>query len=357
MAARRSKAATMAARRRGGVAAASGPDDTTGWWQDVMRALFEIGYSVSEANVGAARGVGDWIVNAVAVRASACPLHRDELNVMVDAASSLRHVTLTSAAESSSPLTFWGANVTLGASQRPLSAIPAGAWSSCFFAAALMEDNAAYAAERLAEALGEGTLISTFAHVDDAAAERLYLADGGLLDTTGVVSLLRRGVTRILLNYINNEALAPTNQTQSELSSIAYLFGAHGVATDGQNALAGPTLSQVFPTALYEPVLTNLTTPGRLLARATRVPVLSNGYLGVTPYVLDELLIVSNALDPAFLAAFDDARIAKAVSWQWPDQMPVGFGTLEANLLCQYERWKLARHADTLESFFRGASS
>ena len=61
---------------------------------------------------------------------------------------------------------------------------------------------------------------------------------------------------------------------------------------------------------------------------------------------------LSNARADAFLSSFDDARVGASVSPEWPDRMPTGFGALEANLLCEFQRWKVRRHAPVLRRFF-----
>ena len=285
------------------------------------------------------------------LRASACPLKRGADGVLADADASLRHATVASTL-GRTPLEFWGANVSLPASQPNISAVAAAAWSTAFYAASIVEDATAYEAEKVAEAIGKGLLISTTGRVDSFdSSELLHLIDGGFIDSTGAVALLRRRKRRILLNYVNNDALAPASGKQSELSSIAYLFGV-AVQADTMNSIAGPALTQVFPSSLYPLVLSNLTNASRLFARAHSVPVLANSYLGIEPYVLDELLIISNGRSDQFLSSFTDRRVAAAVSAQWPDRMPTGFGAFEANLLCQYERWKLSTHAETLRQFF-----
>ena len=335
---------------------AANPDDTVGWWQDVMKTLFKVGYGVSSDDIGVAQGVGDLVQNCAVLRASGCPMKRNASSgVMLDAASSLRHASVEASVNATTgeqQLVFWAANVTLSSSQPNLTLLSAAAWSTAFYAAGIVESSTLYAAEQAAEALGKGTLISTKAHVDARAAETVHLVDGGFVDSTGIVALLRKGIRRILLCYMNNDALRPSSEPQSELASFAYLFGID-LPTDTINSLAGPSLLHVFPSELYVPVMANLTDGSRLFARATSVPVLANAYLGIESYTLDELLIVSNGRSDEFLASFDDARVAAAVSDQWPDQMPTGFGVLEANLLCEYVWWKLARHAGEIKQLFQ----
>jgi hypothetical protein len=289
---------------------AANPDDT-------------VGYGVSSDDIGVAQGVGDLVQNCAVLRASGCPMKRNASSgVMLDAASSLRHASVEASVNATTgeqQLVFWAANVTLSSSQPNLTLLSAAAWSTAFYAAGIVESSTLYAAEQAAEALGKGTLISTKAHVDARAAETVHLVDGGFVDSTGIVALLRKGIRRILLCYMNNDALRPSSEPQSELASFAYLFGID-LPTDTINSLAGPSLLHVFPSELYVPVMANLTDGSRLFARATSVPVLANAYLGIESYTLDELLIVSNGRSDEFLASFDDARVAAAVS----DRGPIG---------------------------------
>ena len=100
---------------------------------------------------------------------------------------------------------------------------------------------------------------------------------------------------------------------------------------------------------MYAHVLANLTNEASLIAHLTDVPVFRNDYLGVSEGRVDELLILSNARSGAFLRSFDDHRIERAVSRDWPDRMPTGVPPLEANLLCQFQRWKLRKHEQALQ--------
>ena len=85
----------------------------------------------------------------------------------------------------------------------------------------------------------------------------VYLNDGGIVDTTGIVTLLQKKVPKIVAFYNNNDPL-------ESLSSIfAYLFGVE-VTTDTMNSLEGWELGQVFDGGVYEEVLANLTLSGGL---------------------------------------------------------------------------------------------
>ena len=331
-------------------------DDRVGWWQDVMATLFRLGYGVLAADVGAARGVGNLVMNSAMLRKAACPIKRATSGAtpgVMEGASDMRHVSVE--AVPGAPLRARAiGNLQLApASASNLSLLDGAAWSSAFYAAPIIESKGAFVAEEALEAVDKGLLVSATALDDAGAEETVYLIDGGMVDTTGIAALLQRGVRRIFAWYNNNDALAPAGSAaQSESASFAYLFGVPQ-PTDTMNSLAGPNLTQVFAAELYPAVLANLTDPGVLLARLTNVSVLPNAYLGIGEgLVLDELLILSNARADAFLSSFDDARVGASVSPEWPDRMPTGFGALEANLLCEFQRWKVRRHAPVLRRFF-----
>ena len=88
-----------------------------------------------------------------------------------------------------------------------LSPLQVSAWSSAFWAAAIVESRAAYDTELVAERLGVGLLqrakaaarpslptsAGSPAEEEAAQEEELYLLDGGGVDTTGIVQLLQRG--------------------------------------------------------------------------------------------------------------------------------------------------------------------
>ena len=175
--------------------------------------------------------------------------------------------------------------------------------------------------------------------------------DGGFVDTTGIVSLLQRKEQSIVAFYNNNDNLTAAG-TQNEIASIAYLFG-FNTTTDTQNSLAGPVLTQVFDTALYRPVITNLTDGGNLLAHLRNVPVQDNTYLGVQQYVLKDLYILSSQPTGEFLGMFTDSRIRANASPLFPNRFPLAMDTFNANLLCEYERFKLTKHWDEIASVFQ----
>ena len=360
------------------------------WWRDAMEGIFRLGYNVSASDVTA--GGAHALLNFAVLRASGCPAQRNATSgVLPHAAKLLRHAILEAlpSASSSSAGGDRGAlprvrvHVTGGpqlANASRVSLLDGLAFSTAFWAAELVESGLAYEAELAAEAKGLGLLMrarllpshavdqeateaaevaaaeveAAEATVEAEAEAEAYLMDGGLVDTTGIVALLQRGVQRVVAFYNNNDALAPFGSApQSESASIAYLFGVP-VPTDGLNSLAGPALLQVFPSHLYAAVIRNLTDGrGGMLAHLSRVPILRNDFLGIKGGdTLDELLLFSNGKPAAFLPSFEDGRIAKAVSTKWPDRMPLGMKPLEANLLCELQRWKLRTHEAAVRSLF-----
>ena len=122
----------------------------------------------------------------------------------------------------------------------------------------------------------------------------VYLNDGGIVDTTGIVTLLQKKVPKIVAFYNNNDPL-------ESLSSIfAYLFGVE-VTTDTMNSLEGWELGQVFDGGVYEEVLANLADPTILREHLTGGQVMDNEYLGVGSYVLEGIMIFSNEYSDEFL--------------------------------------------------------
>lgn len=115
------------------------------------------------------------------------------------------------------------------------------------------------------------------------------------------------------------------------------------------NSLEGPSLAQVFPPHLYKEVIANLTNVnGTLGVHLRNVPVLRNDYLGVTPYTLDHLFIVSNQPAEAFMTGFSDPNVVKHLGKHWPNSIPVGMSTTEANTMCAFNSWKVWQHEDSL---------
>jgi hypothetical protein len=362
-------AAGSAATAAAGSAAAAAAlgDDGKGWWQDVMATLWTVGYGVRGADVGKARGAGHFVGNFAALSASSCPLARNSsTHVMEDALAGLQlgGVEADPAVAGGAPAVHLtgGLKLTDGSSASAVSLLDVAAWSSAFWAAGIVESKAGYLAEQAAELINAGVLISAQAKAagdKGAAPFRVHLVDGGMVDTTGIVATLQRGASRVLAQYNNNDDLShaagDATHPQSEQASLAFLFG-ESVVTDSMNSIAGPQLTQVFPNELYAGVLANLTVGGGNFARLVDVPVLANPYLGIAaPYVLEELIITANQPSDAFLEYFDDPQVRAKVNPLWPNRMPLGLSTFDANLMCQFERYKLQAHRDEILAFFAAA--
>ena len=141
---------------------------------------------------------------------------------------------------------------------------------------------------------------------------------------------------------------------------IAYLFGVKD-KTDKQNSLIGPNDAQVFDSALYDNVILNLTSNGGNgvespgIAHLKDVHVLENAYLGVEEYILDNLVIFSNTKQAAFEAAFiGDENISEALKLDtnFPNKLPTGMSTFEANALCLRSAWDIQRYETKLRQIF-----
>eukprot|EP00747_Dinoflagellata_sp_TGD_P199099 gnl/TRDRNA2_/TRDRNA2_72258_c0_seq1.p1 gnl/TRDRNA2_/TRDRNA2_72258_c0~~gnl/TRDRNA2_/TRDRNA2_72258_c0_seq1.p1 ORF type:complete len:452 (+),score=78.66 gnl/TRDRNA2_/TRDRNA2_72258_c0_seq1:24-1358(+) len=332
------------------------PNDRTGWWQDVMVAAFKVAYGIPRDEVGVRLGVGHLIQNFAVVEQDGLPMQRDLRTGQMLRAKDFLHLGTLEAVPGDAELRLHiagglsldhatGANFTL---------LDGTAWSTSFWAHSVIEDKRVYDAERLLEEQGRGVLISACASANKAPGREtmVHLIDGGFVDTTGIVALLQRRASHILTLYGSNECLqAVGSESQCETASVAYLFG-HIEKTDAMNSLAGPTLTQVFPTHFYEGVLQNLTDPRGLLVHLKKVPVLRNSYLEVEPFILEDLIIVSNHPVGAFLSSFSDPRVRGNLDPAWPDRFPVSMDVFNANMLCEFNRWKLQRHAAELRDLF-----
>jgi hypothetical protein len=326
------------------------PNSQDGWWQDVMLALFSVAYGVPSSQVGN-RGVGRFVQNFAMIKAAALPMARDANNCMAHAEEALRHATLEAIPGQKQLRMHITGNVTLEpASGANWTLLDAAAYSSAFYAAEIIEGSSAYAAERAAELVNKGTLISACTQDN----ERVHLIDGGFVDTTGIVSLLQRRVRRILAFYGNNDCLKDVGtETQCETASIAFLFGESRKA-DSMNSLLGPKLTQVFSNVLYNDAIRNLTDPNVLRARFTNVEVIANANLEVEAYTVEELIIISNSRSQAFVDTFTDSKVRNGLDDAWPDRMPIGMNPFDANMLCEFNWWKLHKYADEVKSLIAG---
>jgi hypothetical protein len=203
-------------------------------------------------------------------------------------------------------------------------------YSSSFWTSGIVESSTSYFV--LKGSIPTGTL----------DGETVYLNDGGLVDTTGIVTLLQNKEDSIVAFYNNNDPMSTLS------CPFAFLFGAETDA-DSMNCLEGWELGQVFDSSLWEGVKGNLTDGGVLRARLENVEVKENEYLGVEGYMLKNLVIFSNERSDEFLGSFEDGKIAKKVDDRFPNNFPVSIPTLDSNLLCMFEDWKVMKYEDELK--------
>lgn len=186
----------------------------------------------------------------------------------------------------------------------------------------------------------KGWLESYTLEDDDGEESSFYAMDGGIVDTTGIVTYLQDKFDAIVLFYNDN------NNLHSQNASLAFLFGVDST-TNSMNSVEGPTLEQVFETELYDVMMANLTTSSTR-AHFENVSVLENTYLGVEAYTLRHLYILSNQYTDAFVDTFEDAEIASHLTDQWPNGFSVGMDTFSANMLCLYNQWKVEQYGDDI---------
>jgi len=269
----------------------------------------------------------------------------------VDAAKYLHHATLAAATGNRQTAMTIQSGLTIDPSSGSnFSAADGAAYSTFFLASSLLQNSALYTAERALEAVNKGLLISAVAQPSN---KWVHLIDGGFIDSSGIVAQLQNAVRRIFAVYACNDCLLPADEkAQCQTASFAYLFG-HEVKTDDINSLAGPKLTQVFDSSLYDEVMANLTNPDILLARLRNVKVAKNEYLGINPYTIDEIMILSNAGSAQFVEGFTDPVIKQHIAADWPDRMAISMDEFNANMLCEYERYKLAVHEAEIKAFFQ----
>ena len=191
------------------------------WWTDAIDLALWEGYSVHDTDVtGGGEGDGDWVANFVLVEKADCPLKLTGDGRMRAADRGLVYASMEM--KSGDLRTATRGNLDLPHS----SVLDVMAYSSSFWTAGILSSASSYFF--LKGAIPTATL----------AAETVYLNDGGLVDTTGIVSLLQRKTDRVVAFYNNNEPLAKLNST------FANLFGVEE-ATDSMNSLERAELGQV----------------------------------------------------------------------------------------------------------------
>lgn len=193
--------------------------------------------------------------------------------------------------------------------------------------------------------LKELLLMKTTLQASGKDETEVYLADGGLVEPTGVATLLRHQTKRIVMFINCPEGLQRTK------AILSFLFGSPG-RTDMGNVWPGAELLHLFPQALWPEIYANLT-GGDMVVHLQDVQIRDNMYLGVKGYQLEELVIFSNERSDKFLDLFPDAAaIRNAIDDYWPLGIAMGMSPVEANLLCAFQHWKVKSSANVLKRVF-----
>ena len=296
-----------------------------GWWTDVIDLMFWEGYSVHDYDIGG--GDEEWYANFALLNEGQCPIKVNDENVMKKAENSLVYASMEMSGAGSRNFHLSN-NGTLSVKDKEV--LDVMSYSSSFWTSGIVESATSYFF--LKETIPTGSL----------DGETVYLNDGGLVDTTGIVTLLQKKEDTIVAFYNNNDPL-------SELSCpFAFLFGAE-TSADSMNCLEGWELGQVFDSGLWEGVKGNLTDGGLLRAKLENVEVKENEYLGVEAYILKNLIIFSNERSDEFLGSFEDEEIAAKVDDRWPNNFPVSMPTLDANVMCMFKDWIVEKYLDELK--------
>ncbi|GMI15338.1 hypothetical protein TrVE_jg10032 [Triparma verrucosa] len=295
----------------------------SGWWTDVIDLMFWEGYSVHDYDIAGSDDF-EWYANFALLEKDVCPISRNDDGVMKKAEEGLIYASM----DMSSGEKVTANNATLEIKHDTV--LDVMSYSSSFWAASIVEDKTQYFF--LKGSISTGTL----------GGDDVYLNDGGIVDTTGIVTLLQKKVPKIVAFYNNNDPL-------ESLSSIfAYLFGFE-VTTDTMNSLEGWELGQVFDGGVYEEVLANLTDPTIMRAHLTGVQVMDNDYLGVGSYVLEEIMIFSNEYSEEFLDSFDNSEDLKnGLDENWPNNFPVSIPTFDCNMIAMKADWLVMKWEEEL---------
>ena len=145
------------------------------------------------------------------------------------------------------------------------------------------------------------------------------ITDGGVLDNSGIIGLLRQRIPNVL-------AVMGTNSPYSEVNSLGYLFGQNpwAQATTCFNFL--PRLPdntmQVFGNSLWPQVdAATRDSKGNNSITLRNVAVMANSYVGVEAYTIDTLYLQgqevakplgSSTLSPFYVASFQRVCINDA---------------------------------------------
>jgi len=306
----------------------SGLPSTSGWWRLAIDTCFYLGYGIHDYDISP--GTREWHVNMGLLKQNACPITLGSEDNVYESASS----KLWLAVMDMVPGTI--ANPQGYTVTDDVSTLDAMSYSSAFWVASIVESAAQYL-------LLGGTLMSASAEKDGNSKD-FYWTDGGFIDTTGVVAHLQQQRTSIVAFYNNNDDL------EVLAAPWAFLFG-RSSATDTMNHLEGPELGQVFAdTTLFDQVYANLTDGSILRASLSNVEILENSYLGTSAYTLDSLVIISNQYSDEFIDSFSDGDIKSNLNEDFPNKFDVALPTLDANVLCMMQDYKVQKYAGELKT-------
>ena len=296
-----------------------------GWWPSLLASMATKAY---RHNDWSQAGLSPFFAQVAAMNASAVPVKvrpRDGSAPLEDAANKLLGAEVDMR---KGMLQLMSRNFS-----QSMGTVEAAAASSAFWASEILADRG-----------GSGFGLRLKEHMLDRVKlgdNDFYLADGGLVEPTGILVLLRRQIKRIVVFYNCPEDL------RTENAVLGFLFGASG-RTDFGNVWPGKTLLQVFGHHHWPEVHVNLTSDA-VSAHLFDLEVRANGYLGIEPYRIEELLILGNHRSETFLDSFpapDHLRLQ--IRRQWPLDMPMGMSPIEANLLCAFSGWKVTQNQAAL---------
>ena len=305
------------------------------WWSNIMDLMITFPYNITHA---VAPGE-NWIAGFSAIKKDKCPLSLDKNGDMksLDATAGLIPSTATTRPDGSVAIEAHGAFAgAFSDAQNNVTFQDILGFSTAFWVSNVVDNRVPFWTL-------QWTLSQLFSSLSGQRAA-WFASDGGNVDTTGIVNLLRSKHSRIVAFYSNNKNM-------TELASpIAYLFGMNGTS-DAMNSIEGSALNQVFASELYADTMRNLTSGPYALLR--NIDVMKNSFLGIDEaYTLDELMIIASngPSQREFLSNFDDsAHISAALDVRFPTYFPVALPDLDANVVCLYEHWKVRENRDKIK--------
>ena len=310
------------------------------WWKLALESVIKKGYDVdvSKGNVFKS----ETYINFALAKEKSCPLSRND---------NTGHLSSSSAQESLYPSHL---HVNVGDVResyvrrdesdseivdKTMTDMDAVAASSSFWNADMITSSTNYY-------VFKGWLESYDVNHSSSSKVSAYAMDAGVVDSTGMTTLLRNQVDSIVLFFNDNNDIREMN------ASFAYLFGIDTSKTNSMNALPGPKNSQVFDSNLYESFMSNLT-QDPVRAHLRNVSVMRNEYFGIEAYELKDLYVLSNQYSDSFLNSFlDSDKVKSALNSKFPNKFSVGMETYDAQMLCLFNQWKIKEYGDEIMALF-----